>query len=59
MVGEVLLSMCSFYWLRNKELAWPIASEEEGRVKRCHGAATRDRCAKTLLVGHDLVVIYR
>ena len=24
-----------------------------------HGAATGDRCAETLLVGHDLVVMHR
>ena len=30
---EVLLSVCCFDWLMNKELAWPIAWEEEGRVR--------------------------
>ena len=27
--------------------------------ERSHGAATGDRCAETLLVGHDLVVMHR
>ena len=25
--------MCCFYWLMNKELAWPIAWEDEGGVR--------------------------
>ena len=31
-VWNVLLSVCCFYWLMNKDLAWPIAWEEKGGV---------------------------
>ena len=31
----------------------------EGQSQGCHGDSTRDRSAKTLLVGHNLVVINR
>ena len=58
MVWEVLLSMCCFYWLMNKEPGWPTAWEEEGGVGRCHGSAIGDRRVETLLVGHNLMLMY-
>lgn len=33
LVWKVLLSVCCFYWLINKELTWPITREEEGGVR--------------------------
>ena len=35
------------------------AGIKEAGSERSHGATTRDRCAETLLVGHDLVVMHR
>ena len=36
-----------------------MLGERREESERSHVAATRDRYAKTLLVGHDLVVIHR
>ena len=41
---------------RQGKLNWMLG-EEEGRVKRSHGAAAGDRLAETLLVGCDLMVM--
>ena len=35
------------------------AGRKKEELERSHGAATGDRHAETLLVGHDLVVIHR
>ena len=74
LVLEVLLSMCGFYWLMNKELLWIYGKGRtelgEGKARlyaerkrveseRHHGAAARVRHAETLLVSHCHVVIYR
>ena len=64
--------MCCFHW-SIKKLFWVLDRAElryAGKIKwnagrkkaeseRHHGSAARERCAETLLVGHDLVVIYR
>ena len=36
-----------------------ILGERRTEPMRCNGATTGDRCPETLLVGHDLMVIYR
>ena len=49
-------------WQGRRELGWKArqnAGRKKGGVKRHHGAASGDRCAETLLLGHDLVVIHR
>ena len=35
------------------------AESKKDRFRICHGSFTKNRCAKTLLIGHNLVVIYR
>ena len=35
------------------------AGKKEAESERSHGAAAGDRCAETLLVGHDLLVMHR
>ena len=35
------------------------AGRKEAESKRSHGAAAGDRCAETLLVGHNLMVMHR
>ena len=35
------------------------AGRKEVESERSHGTAAGDRCAETLLVGHDLVVMHR
>ena len=36
-----------------------MLGERRVESERHHGAAAGDRCAEILLVGHDLMVIYR
>ena len=64
---EVLLYMCCFYWLMNKEASWaydraeqykvgtPSIDREKKEVElgRCPVAAEGDRCHGTLLVNYE------
>ena len=45
--------------IRQVKLGCMLGERMVKSEERCHGATARDRCAEILLVGHDLMVIYR
>ena len=66
---DVLLYMCSFYWLMNKAVLTNGLTEksqagkhiyrEKVESKRYHISVEGEKCQKTLPVGYSLVLIHR